>query len=787
LQQVTVWSIRIAEPAQSWNSNRDVLARVASLLLERRTITMIDPPRRFQSMALALWRLHVRNMSMGLMTVCIPLSALSQPPQTSPVPVAIQTADARIEVMASLNAPMLVSLSQPDGLAWHNNVSEGLPSNVDVDGTAVSIHWSLKPELANVDSHRIAFVYESAQPHLRLFWEWEARADFGPIEHRIRIENLGEEEIWIPLIDSLRLDWHRLPGEDLRHFYVEKGADSPSTQGTHLEAVSNGYRWMGRSSTYAHPEVGEAREIIPIEFIYAQGGQQAGWYAGIEFSGRTRITLERNGDSLQSRLGLNDELGPFRTRIEPHSSFETPTVFLGAFKHGIDGAGNRLRPWVRAVLNNPLTWKDPQYPVTVSNSWGSGMQVDEALALRMIADAKELGLEMFHLDAGWFRGVGDWYPDVRKFPHGLAFIADQAHRQGLRFGIWVDWSQAGEDTSPGALNVRNPEVRDWLVNDAAPDWKPEEFKGQTIDLGVPAAQAYAAKEVKRIIEDYHIDMLEHDGYLVAQGCTRDDHPHAPPNYSTMHITHDSGFDFVRSSNSTDVSYHAVRSYYGIYAQLRREHPGLLLEICNDGGRMVDFGSAAHGDYFSITDTYDPLSNRRAFYDTSYVLPPAMLESYIEKWPVPHLNNFLYMLRSGMMGWMTMMLDTTTWTSEQHDAARQAFALYKRELRPLIRDAQMYHVSDRPDGVHWDGMEYWDPARNRGVLFAFRGSIANEGEHRFRLAGLDSAKNYSVHFEDGSAPDKKALGRELMDSGIEVDLKEPLSSELVFLREDAGKR
>ena len=81
--------------------------------------------------------------------------------------------------------------------------------------------------------------------------------------------------------------------------------------------------------------------------------------------------------------------------------------------------------------------------------------------------------------------------------------------------------------------------------------------------------------------------------------------------------------------------------------------------------MVDFGTAAHGDYFSITDTYDPLSNRRAFYDTSYLLPAAMLESYVEKWPAPHPENFLYMLRSGMMGWLTLMLDTTVWTPEQH--------------------------------------------------------------------------------------------------------------------------
>ena len=69
--------------------------------------------------------------------------------------------------------------------------------------------------------------------------------------------------------------------------------------------------------------------------------------------------------------------------------------------------------------------------MTVNNSWGGGMQIDEKLALRMIDDSKQLGLEMFHVDAGWFRGVGDWYPNPEKFPHGLAFIADAAHKQGL--------------------------------------------------------------------------------------------------------------------------------------------------------------------------------------------------------------------------------------------------------------------------------------------------------------------------------------------------------------------
>lgn len=714
-----------------------------------------------------------------LASVSLALCASASAPRHS---ASLATADLRVDLSAGQSAPKLNELVRRRASAWSNNEEEKLPASVDIDGASIPVTWQLKPALGRADAHHVVFVYESEKPHMRLLWQWEVRAGFGPVEHRITVENLSGQEVWLPMVDSLRLDWQVPASASLRNFYVEKGADTPSVQGSHLEVVGEGYRWIGKSSTYSHPAPGEAREIIPIEFVYS-AHRKNGWYAGIEFSGRTRIVLERSGRSVKTVLGLNPDPGPFRTRVEPGGSFETPTVFLGAFSGGPDGAGNQLRPWVRAVLGNPLTWKDPQYPLTVNNSWGDGMKVDEAVALRMIKESRELGLEMFHMDAGWFRGVGDWYPDPKKFPHGLAYIADAAHRAGLRFGLWVDWTQAGLDTEPGALNARDPRVRDWLVADVGPNWKPEPFKGQTIDIGDPAARNYCAKEVKRIVESYHLDMLEHDGYLVAQGCARDDHPHAPPDSSTMKIIHAWGSDFVLASNSTDVSYHAVRAYYKIYETMRREHPGLLFEICDDGGRMVDFGSAAHGDYFSITDTYDPLSNRRAFYDTSHVLPAAMLESYVEKWPTPRPGNFLYMLRSGMMGWVTIMMDTSAWTPEQHEAARRAIALYKQDLRPLIRDARLYHVSSRPDGVHWDGMEYWDPARGKGVVYAFRGTTLDETHHRFVLAGLDAAKHYKLHFEDGSAPDHEATGRELMGPGLDVHLQNPLTSELVFL-EDA---
>src|ERR1035441_6057530 len=126
------------------------------------------------------------------------------------------------------------------------------------------------------------------------------------------------------MVDSLRVDLRVPASAELRNFYVEKGADSPSAQGTHLDTVAGGYRWTGTSSTYARPTKGEAREVIPAEIVYSPANSQQGWYAGIEFSGRTRITLERSGDRVKSVLGLNPEPGPFRTRIEPGASFETP-------------------------------------------------------------------------------------------------------------------------------------------------------------------------------------------------------------------------------------------------------------------------------------------------------------------------------------------------------------------------------------------------------------------------------------------------------------------------------
>jgi alpha-galactosidase len=158
----------------------------------------------------------------------------------------------------------------------------------------------------------------------------------------------------------------------------------------------------------------------------------------------------------------------------------------------------------------------------------------------------------------------------------------------------------------------------------------------------------------------------------------------------------------------------------------------------------------------------------------------MLETYVKEWPTPRIENFRYMLRSGMMGWFTVMIDTSTWSAEQHAAAADELAFYKSTLRPLIRNADLYHVGPRADGIGWDGLEYFDAQSGTGVLYAFHGSEAKPGTFDFRLRGLRAAGKYRLHFKDGSSPDRDVEGRELLQSGLTISLPLANSSELVVI-------
>jgi len=273
---------------------------------------------------------------------CIGLCCLSSSLALGQANAQLKTSDTELVLQAGPTAPRLMSLSAPGEGKWENRASETLIPFVEISEKQVPVKWSFNREASQIGEQRVAFVYDSASPHLRLTWEWRVRQQYGPIEHEIRIENLDSQEIWIPMQDSLAFNWQVDPSSTLEHLFVEKGANTPSPVGTHEVPLTEGYKWTGTSSTYGDIDNDKPREIIPWSLVESKGSA-SGWYAGIEFSGRTLVSLKREKDSLQGALGLDPDPSPFRTRLQPGEIFETPVLFLGRFRDGADGAGNVLR------------------------------------------------------------------------------------------------------------------------------------------------------------------------------------------------------------------------------------------------------------------------------------------------------------------------------------------------------------------------------------------------------------------------------------------------------------
>ena len=107
------------------------------------------------------------------------------------------------------------------------------------------------------------------------------------------------------------------------------------------------------------------------------------------------------------------------------------------------------------------------------------------------------------------------------------------------------------------------------------------------------------------------------------------------------------------------------------------------------------------------------------------------------------------------------------------------ATYKTKIRPLVRNADLYHILPRPDGKNWDGIQYFDPATQQGVIYLFKPSAVSD-TIILKLRGVEPGRRYRVTFEDGSNPAAEKTG-EVLSKGFEVTLKGAPVSELVWIK------
>ena len=113
--------------------------------------------------------------------------------------------------------------------------------------------------------------------------------------------------------------------------------------------------------------------------------------------------------------------------------------------HGKGQVSRNFHRWARRY---GIRDGDKPRPVLLNNWEATGMNFDEKTIVSLFDGAKELGADTFLLDDGWFgnahprnqdnAGLGDWQVNTNKLPHGLSYLADEANKRGINFGIWIE-------------------------------------------------------------------------------------------------------------------------------------------------------------------------------------------------------------------------------------------------------------------------------------------------------------------------------------------------------------
>ncbi|NOY97752.1 MAG: alpha-galactosidase [Chloroflexi bacterium] len=154
-----------------------------------------------------------------------------------------------------------------------------------------------------------------------------------------------------------------------------------------------------------------------------------------------------------------------------------------------EGAEQEIFARYTDLLGKRLGEKQQAKTPRVWCSWYSlYTQISEERLLRILDGLGDLPFDVFQVDDGWQRAIGDWEPN-EKFPSGMDELAAQIRRSGRTPGLWLaplimtpssrlyrqhpDWllhDENGKPVSAGfnwgeplyALDTTHPDVLNWL-------------------------------------------------------------------------------------------------------------------------------------------------------------------------------------------------------------------------------------------------------------------------------------------------------------------------------------
>jgi hypothetical protein len=606
-----------------------------------------------------------------------------------------------------------------------------LLSRVDVGGTRHATKWAYQEgTVDSSDGVKLTIRFTNREPALELKSVWHARPGRGPVRHCMFLKNNTGGPITI--YEQETFDIHVAgPKADTNVRYINDDASLPDATGVYGDRLTSGYQ-------KTLPITSKDQDWIPYVVVDSNG--KCGVYVGWEWSnGRMAIAADQTSNGAFLKVGNRDD---FRTDLSAGETFEVPPGFVGAYAGDLDDAGNSVRRYLFHYNMPEMLKRDASFPKVEWNAFaatGKGQgswDPTEKKYYPFIDDIAPLGFEEVVIDIGWWSSYGDpghIVTDAADWPSGMAAAAKYAHERGLRFGLY--------------------------------DNEPELFTSES-------GKRERIEDISFLLKQLHADFY------------RSDETAAPVIQGAFGAGH-------RAHYPEDVLYWSTKGFYEVLDTLYARYPTFLWENCAGGGRIKDFGASRRAAKIQNQDRYYAIDARRSFYDSSYVFPPMQLAALDGSWAELQAAGSVYEFRSSSMGAAYWHPDAPNggnggpvWSAQHKAQIKRAVATYKDKLRPLIRGGDLYHIFPRPDGLHWDGMEYFDRAAKRGVVYLFKPAEGNGNDAtKVALRGVRADARYRVTFEDGTNAAVERSGAELI-AGIEVHLCGGMVSELMFFEEIA---